>query len=333
MDLSGKVNQICCKLPHSHPSFDASFSGEFVVIAHEDLESFTLHPMHNQQDQFDLDLSILLNAKYNNPRVILPSSAGKNYSLNDNFLIANISADGHAKIIIFELDYKRDQSTHPVFQGKVKGMNEINGLQLGAEMHQNDELLITQVIRFKSGWIVTIKHINSKTTGSYYINHDGTTTKLNYRNITQHTAIKNLVEVDKERFYLLDYNGVISTFTNSEANLSSLVAFAQAPDEVDMQQVDGRLIFFSSTDQIYELADPTREDFINLEFVKLDTKGLEMTGINAVQGFNNMVYIATKSGLYMKSLKEFWTPESADQSQEANNPNIGKELMFKPILN
>lgn len=329
LDVGGKANQIPCQGSASHKSFLASFSGEFIVIAHQNMESFTMHPMHNQQEGFELDLGDVLNAKYNNPRIIAPTGEGANFSLNENVLIANIATDTQAKIIIFELDYRRGQNSHPVFHGKVKGMIEVNGLQLGADMYQNDELLISQVKQLKSGWLVTIKPINSNTKGTYFINYDGSTTKLAYSNIVQELAVKNLVEVGNGRFYLIDYNGVISTFSESAGTLSNLVAFAQAPDEVDMQEIDGRLLFFSNTDHIYELVDHMREDFINLEFVKLDTKGLEMTGINAIQDFNKSIYIATKSGLYMKNINQFWKPRIEDSAKQPINTD---EMFFKSIV-
>lgn len=309
INKDGGLSTFCCSVGGLSLRFRPSFSGDYILHPVENLVTLVIHPVGVGELRFlnfeeklgddGVGASLVSNTQKD---FFLPE---RNFDLNGNHLILNLTKDGVNQILILEIDFGTGFGSIGVNK-----IAEINPSDLDMVTDVNGQgLIIQSVKKLEDQWVAHIRKAEDEPESgdTYLISKDGNAQKL----IGPTTGSPNFRFYDFAQVSPLEYLisespvGRIS-YTNSPlSDTKEYITELNGP-LVIRSDGDKGLIFIPGTEVISSLENLRENAVSNHQLTELDRTGLNSAQIYDVQFFGGKVYVATRNGLFVKSQENFW---------------------------
>ncbi|MBW3466472.1 hypothetical protein [Arthrospiribacter ruber] len=229
----------------------------------------------------------------------------RTFDLNGNHLILNLIKDGFHEILILEIDFGNGFGSLEVNKAAA-----ITASDLGMAADANAQgLIIQSVKKLEDQWIAHIRKAGEdpESGDSFLISKDGSSQLL----IGPSTGSPNFRFYDYAQVSPLEYlisESPVGRISLTNSPLSESKEYITELNGPLMVRSDGDkgLIFMPGTEVLSSLENFRENAVSNHQLTELDRTGLNGAQIYDVQFFGGKVYVATRSGLYVKSQENFW---------------------------
>jgi hypothetical protein len=311
IDSNGKTDFSCCLNSGINRNFRPSFTTNYILQPIENLIGFLVYPINFFGGLRALNFEELLGDDGKNARIVsgnqpLPINLERNFELNGNHLILNVTTDdGVDRVWILEIDFGDGF-------GSLKLINKIDitpeslGITPG---NPQIGIVIGSVKKLEDRWIAQISISGDDTSSgdSYIISKEGSIQKL----FGPQTGDSNFGFYDFTKISLDDFLitespiGRISYSNSLVDGTPQLIAEFNGP--LIIRYFDEKAVFFIPGQSLIASLENFKVDGAsNYQTKELDRTGLNSSRIFDLQFFNGKVYVATDNGIYSKSIENFW---------------------------
>lgn len=309
INKEGNITFSCCLSGGLSFRFRPSFTEDNIIHPVENLSGFLLFPnffgelrglnfeQHLGEDGIGAKLVLDTQKDF-----FLPE---RNFDLNGNHLILNLTKDGVNQILILEIDFGTGFGSIGVNK-----IAEINPSDLDMVTDDNGQgLIIQSVKKLEDQWIAHIRKANEdqESGDTYLISKDGSAQSL----IGPTTGSPNFRFYDFAQVSPLEYlisESPVGRISYSNSPLSETKEYITELNGPLIIRSDGDkgLIFIPGTEVLSSLENFRENAVSNHQLTELDRTGLNSAQIYDVQFFGGKVYVATRNGLFVKSQENFW---------------------------
>lgn len=309
INKEGNVNFSCCLSGGLSFRFRPSFTEDYIIHPVENLSGFSLFPNFFGELR-GLNFEQHLGEDGIGARLVLDTQKDfflpeRNFDLNGNHLILNLTKDGVNQIIILEIDFGNGFGSIGV--NKVA---EINPSHLGMAANGNGQgLIIQSVKKLEDQWVAHIRKAGDEpeSGNSFLISKDGSVQNL----LGPSTGSPNFRFYDYAMLSPLEYlisESPIGRISYSNSIISESKEYITEVNGPLIIRSDGEkgLIFIPGSEILSSLENFQENGATNHQLTELDRAGLDNSRIYDVQFFGGKVYVATRNGLFVKSQENFW---------------------------
>ncbi|PSL01468.1 hypothetical protein [Cecembia rubra] len=306
IDKQHRAAPLCCLTSDLNNRFKPSFTENYIIHPIEDLNGLVVFPVVPGELR-TIIFDELLGDEWKGARLVTGFQkehfhSEKNFDLNGNHLILNLQKDGNLAILILEINFGTG-----FHQLELKQVTEIGNL--GLESHSNSGLIIQSIKKYEDRWIA---HIRSTGNGmgegnSYLISKDGGTEKLPGPTLgSTNFRFYDFAKLGPQEYLITE--SPIGRISYGSSPVSENKAYITEINGPLVIRSDGQkgLIFIPGTNVIASIENFRENGISNHQLKQLDNTGIANDQIYDAQFFENKVYIATKSGLFVKSQENFW---------------------------
>jgi hypothetical protein len=308
IDLNGQTDFSCCLNSGINRNFRPSFTTNYILQPIENLIGFLVYPNFFGGLRA-LNFEELLGDDGKNARIVsgnqpLPINLERNFDLNQNHLILNVTTDdGIDRIWILELDFGDGFNTIKLID-KIEITPENLGITPG---NPQIGLVITSIKKLEDHWVAHISKSREDVTlgESYIITKDGDLQKL-FGSQNNDFSFYDYTKISPNDFLITESPVGRISYSNSLVSSSpQLIAEFNGP--LIIRYFEEKAVFFIPGQSLIASLENFKIDGAsNYQTMELDRTGLNSSRIYDLQFFNGKVYVATDNGIYSKSIENFW---------------------------
>lgn len=311
IDSNGMTDFSCCLNSGINSNFRPSFATNYILQPIENLIGFVVYPIDFFGGLRALNFEELLGESGKNARIVsgnqpLPINLERNFELNGNYLMLNVTTeDGIDRIWILEIDFGDGFGSLKLIN-KIEITSESLGVTTG---NPQIGLVIRSVKTLEDRWIAHISKSGEDTAsgGSYIISKEGSIQKLfGSQTGDSNFGFYDFTKISPNDFLITESPiGRISYSNSLISSTPQLIAEFNGP--LIIRYFEEKAVFFIPGQSLIASLENFKTDGAsNYQTMELDRTGLNSNRIYDLQFFNGKVYVATDNGIYSKSIENFW---------------------------